>query len=630
MVADEVAWAAVAPRTERAVIDGGHHWLWALCPVPMGGRDLLASGDHDGVIRLWDPATGERIRQLAGHTGSVAALCATGSGDRTLLASGSGDSTARVWDPATGELLWTFAAGWYVRAVCWAGGSGSAILAAATNLEVRLWDALTGELLVRLPIGSHDPDSASPSALCAVTVAGWHGLAIGDSHGSVTLVDCLDGRTWTTLGRAAGWLTSICALTLPEGPVLACADQSPTFHLRDPARARPDRRLVDGDDVHLVAPVRVDERELLATAGETTIRLWDPVERRLVGHFAGHAGGITAVSRLKVHDRPMLASTATDGTIRLWDLRTAPATDEVPPPAGVTDVCPITVDGRTLLACAGDDATVRLREPATGAETRVLRGHTEAVTAVCAVTVDATPLVASAGSDSTIRLWDPRTARQLRVLACHTPHSLVAVPIRGRDALISGGGDWRLRVWDPRTGRPRRRAVHDKNGLHSLDAVDLGGRHLLTTGRYDGPLDLWELPRRRRTGPPLTGHAEGARVACTVTIDDERLLVSTGLDGTVRLWDPQTRQQRRVLSGHTDWVQAACSHTVGDWTLLVSGGYDRTLRLWDPRTGELIRTIPVHRVVTCCTSVAGVLVVGLNDGVLALRLTFPAAVSPDP
>jgi WD40 repeat protein len=205
-----------------------------------------------------------------------------------LLASGSGDSTAWVWDPATGELLWTFDAGWYVRAVCWAGGAGSAILAAASNLEVRLWDALTGECLVRLPIGSHDPDSASPSALCAVAVAGWHGLAIGDSHGSVTLVDCLDGRIWTTLGRAAGWLSSICALTLPEGQVLACADQSRTFQLRDPARARPDRRLLDGADVYRVAPVRVDERELLATAGGTTIRLRDPRTGELIRTIPVH------------------------------------------------------------------------------------------------------------------------------------------------------------------------------------------------------------------------------------------------------------------------------------------------------------------------------------------------------
>jgi WD40 repeat protein len=68
------------------------------------GRCLLASGDKDHTIRLWDPATGGAFgAPLTGHSGRVASLAGLTLRDgRCLLASGSEDRTIRLWDPAMG------------------------------------------------------------------------------------------------------------------------------------------------------------------------------------------------------------------------------------------------------------------------------------------------------------------------------------------------------------------------------------------------------------------------------------------------------------------------------------------------------------------------------------------------
>ena len=69
----------------------------AVCGVAFSpdGR-LLATASADGTARLWDPATGEHLRTLTGHTSRVCGVAF--SPDGRLLATASVDNTARLWD----------------------------------------------------------------------------------------------------------------------------------------------------------------------------------------------------------------------------------------------------------------------------------------------------------------------------------------------------------------------------------------------------------------------------------------------------------------------------------------------------------------------------------------------------
>gem|GEM_PF-1608352 len=61
-----------------------------------GDGSRLASTSTDRTLRLWDPATGELIRTLAGHERVVTAVAFSRDGSR--LASASDDRTVRLWD----------------------------------------------------------------------------------------------------------------------------------------------------------------------------------------------------------------------------------------------------------------------------------------------------------------------------------------------------------------------------------------------------------------------------------------------------------------------------------------------------------------------------------------------------
>jgi WD40 repeat protein len=108
-----------APSSGRRL--GGGHDTVAPRPIarPLLSRGVLGdelvgvpvfvpAAGGDQTIRIWDPATGQLVHTLEGHTGGVNALKAFTADQRTLLAStNTDDETIRIWDPTTEQLLHT-------------------------------------------------------------------------------------------------------------------------------------------------------------------------------------------------------------------------------------------------------------------------------------------------------------------------------------------------------------------------------------------------------------------------------------------------------------------------------------------------------------------------------------------
>jgi WD40 repeat protein len=117
---------------------------------------------------------------------------------------------------------------------------------------------------------------------------------------------------------------------------------------------------------------------------------------------------------------------------------------------------------------------------------------------------------------------------------------------------------------------------------------------------------------------PFVGHAN--RVASVAFSPDGAELASVDLDGTVRLWDPETGQELRAITGHADVSSVVFSP---DGTMLASAGVDGTVQVWDPATGKELHTLSGHS--SAVTSVAfspdgALLASGSLDGTVRLRI----------
>ena len=70
---------------------------------------------------------------------------------------------------------------------------------------------------------------------------------------------------------------------------------------------------------------------------------------------------------------------------------------------------------------------------------------------------------------------------------------------------------------------------------------------------------------------------------------DSQLLLAIADDFTVRLWNVQSGQMIHVLQGHQATVQQAQFSPNGQW--VVTASWDKTVRIWQVDSGELVKTI---------------------------------------
>jgi eukaryotic-like serine/threonine-protein kinase len=140
----------------------------------------LASASGDQTVKVWDPGTGQRILTITGHTGGVVSV--TFSPDGRQLATASKDGTARVWDAATGREIFTLRG--HTNSVSSVAFSpdGQRLATASDDKTVRVWDTATGQETLTLRGAAQDVMSVTFSP-------DGRRLAAGIRYGTVKIWD---------------------------------------------------------------------------------------------------------------------------------------------------------------------------------------------------------------------------------------------------------------------------------------------------------------------------------------------------------------------------------------------------------------------------------------------------------
>jgi len=105
---------------------------------------------------------------------------------------------------------------------------------------------------------------------------------------------------------------------------------------------------------------------------------------------------------------------------------------------------------------------------------------------------------------------------------------------------------------------------------------------LLCSASQDGTIKIWDVNTRKEL-QTLTGH----QVGVTFLLGYEDLLFSGSQDGDIKIWDIKSGTELKTLKGHRDIISRLVIHD----HRLYSISFDHTLRIWDIENRKELQTI---------------------------------------
>jgi len=581
---------------------------------------VIATGDSDGTLRLWDMATRQPVRTVHVTSSSSVNPAIGGvafSPNGKTLVTADGDRTVDLWDLGSGRLLSSTqppdsdsTANPTDAAIS---PNGNLLAVPYVNGQVWLWNAATGQV-VRVINADYQAGNVSVGGGYNVWAVAFSPdgrlLATADGDWNTRVWNVATGHLLFTLKASQPSDDGVGGVAFsPDGKTLATADGSGAVQLWNVATRRPIGTFghfglltAIAQEVNDVA-FSPNGKYLAATDWGGDTWMWNVGTGRLIlNHAPGDSAGNGAIAFSP--DSSLLADTDGDGTIQLWSTATAlpagPSLQGDPAATGVGDMA--FGPGNDIVAGADSDGTVRLWNDETGQLTRVLRATTakEGVESVifspngnvlASIDNDRGPNGAPfTGGDGVIRLWNPTTGKLIRSLQGDVGVAAFS-PDGGLLVTGGGGGNGSIRVWNASTGQPvstLQSSDSTSNGVDNL-AFSPNGQFLAssyTAQNGDGMVQLWDTATGQLVHKWVASDSGNGLASIAFSPNDDILATGGGEnDDAVKLWSTATgRLIRSLRITSSDGVDDILFSP--DGTIVASADADGNIQLWSALTGK--------------------------------------------
>jgi WD40 repeat protein len=384
--------------------------------------------------------------------------------------------------------------------------------------------------------------------------------------------------------------------TLPLGVISsACADETGMGFCSTSVRALEP----EGGLVHSLA--FSPDGKLLATGTEDgSIKLWDVKSAGVVRALKSQSGPVLALCFSS--DGKYLASGGAEGTVKVWELPAGKCIHTFPDKGstlegdkGGVQSLAFSPDGK-LLASSSEDKTVRIWDLEKGECGYIIEEHDAPVRSL-AFLPDGNHL-ATAGEDMTVMVWKTKSwpiVTRLKHLQRHKAPVNYLMPSPDAKGVVSASTDGKMMLWDLRYVSPRK--TLDLTARVTSVALSPDGK-VIAAAASSKDIPVWDgetgggirMLKGHQDEVTLVAFAPSTKGAPGFLSPSEGLLASASRDGKVKLWEVMWRQKSTVLTHQKQHAYTDVAFSP-DGKFLASIIGREVVEVWEMETGNVSRRL---------------------------------------
>lgn len=311
------------------------------------------------------------------------------------------------------------------------------------------------------------------------------------------------------------------------------------------------------------------DSQILISAGDELIRLWDIKTGQLLNTLKGHLKGVTSLCVSA--DGITLVSGSRDKTISMWRLPDGNLLANLSANFASVWSLAMTKSANTIASASYQE--IRLWQYPPGRLFKNLKGHQREVDKVL-ISDDGNLLISAGGkNDNTVRIWSLPNGEHQGTLTGHRDGIWDMAITPDNLTLVTASQDHTVKLWSLKDHREIATLEAHQGKVWCLGITPKGD--ILVTGSDDRTAKIWSISTGKLLYT-LTGHEDS--IFCLTISEDGELLATGSKDHTVRLWNIKTGENIGILKGHQGSITTI--KITGDGETLITGSVDRTLKLW--------------------------------------------------